>query len=93
LLSSLDLAKNVLDRKTIKREAAHQAQNAWEKWLGLVELKRKCPSLEVKGDDEPLHDKERVPKRLRTDSTSAYAFHSNLLAEVWVTDIVGGMRL
>jgi hypothetical protein len=42
---SLNFSKNVLNRETIKREVAHQAQNVWEKRLGLVELKQKCLSL------------------------------------------------
>jgi hypothetical protein len=90
LLSSLDLAKNVLNREPVKREAAHQAQNVWEKRLSLVELKRKFPSLGVKEDEELLHDKERVPKRPRTDSASAYAFHSDIFRGVWMTDAVDG---
>ena len=31
LLSSLELAKNVLNREMLKREGAHQSQNVWEK--------------------------------------------------------------
>jgi enhancer of polycomb-like protein len=72
LLSSLELAKNVVNRETLKREGAHQSQNVWEKRLSLVELKRKFPSLGGKEDEELLHDKERVPKRPRTDSNSAW---------------------
>jgi enhancer of polycomb-like protein len=71
LLSSLELAKNVINRETIKRDGAIQSQNIWEKRLSLVELKRKFPTLGAKEDEELLHDKERSVKRPRTDSTSA----------------------
>ena len=71
LLSSLDLAKNVLSRENIKRDTAKQAQNVWEKRFALVDLKRRFPTLGVKEDEELLHDKERVPKRPRVDSASA----------------------
>lgn len=71
LLSSLDLAKNVLSRENLKRDAAKQAQNVWEKRLTLVDLKRRFPTLGTKEDEELLHDKERVPKRPKFDSASA----------------------
>jgi hypothetical protein len=71
----------------IKREAATQGQNLWDKRLGLVKLKWKFPSLGVKEDEELLHDKGQVLKHPRTDSTFMYAFHPDLLAEVW-SDIV-----
>lgn len=58
--------------------------------VALVELKPEFRSLGVKEDERLLHDKERLLKRPRTDSTSAYAFHTALLAEVWVTDIIDG---
>ena len=75
LLSSLELAKNVLNRETIKREVAHQSQNVWEKRLSLVDLKRRFPNLGAKEDEELLHDKERLLKRPRTDSASAWVFN------------------
>jgi enhancer of polycomb-like protein len=74
LLSSLDLAKNVLNRETLKRDVAYQSQNVWEKRLSLVELKRKFPSLGAKEDEELLHDKERVPKRPRMDPASVCVY-------------------
>lgn len=80
LLSSLDLAKTVLTRETMKRDVAHQAQNVWEKRLTLVDLKRKFPALGAKEDEELLHDKERVPKRLKMDS--AYVFMVCLTGDV-----------
>jgi enhancer of polycomb-like protein len=46
LLSSLELAKNVLNRETLKREGSH----TWEKQLSLVELKGKFPTLGAKED-------------------------------------------
>ena len=36
LLSSLDLAKNVLNREALKRDVAYQSQNVWEKRLKLA---------------------------------------------------------
>lgn len=72
LLSSLELAKQVLNRENLKREVAHQSQQVWDKRLALVDLKRKFPSLGVKEDEELLHDKERVPKRLKTDPGAGY---------------------
>jgi hypothetical protein len=74
--------KNVLNHETDKHEAAHQTQNVWEKRLSLVELKRKFPSLGVK------EDKERVPKRPKMDSASAYALFTDLFAQVQDTDII-----
>ena len=71
LLSSLELAKNVLNREMLKCEGAHQSQNVWENQLSLVELKHKFPSLGTKKDNKLLHDKECLLKRPRTDSASA----------------------
>lgn len=67
----------MLNRETLKRDAARQSQNVWDKRLALVDLKRKFPSLGAKEDEELLHDKERIPKRIKTDSAFAgYVFDS-----------------
>ncbi|KAF5310721.1 hypothetical protein D9619_007669 [Psilocybe cf. subviscida] len=58
-----ELAKYVLARETMKREAAKQAQGVWEKRMAMVDLKRKYPSLGDKHDEELLIDKERPSKR------------------------------
>jgi enhancer of polycomb-like protein len=81
-LSSLELAKNVLNHETVKREAAHQTRNVWEKRLSLIELKGKFPSLGVK------EDKDRVPKRPKMDSTSVYVLFTDFFVQVQVTDII-----
>jgi enhancer of polycomb-like protein len=67
---SLELAKTVLTRETLKRETAQHSQNVWEKRLGLVELKRKFPTLGDKTDDELLYDKERIAnKKSKTEAS------------------------
>ncbi|KZP22575.1 hypothetical protein FIBSPDRAFT_952694 [Athelia psychrophila] len=40
----------------------------WDKRLALVDLKHKFPTLGAKEDEELLHNKERIPKRIKTDS-------------------------
>jgi enhancer of polycomb-like protein len=62
----LELAKAILTRETVKKELAQQSQVVWEKRAVLVNLKRKCPSLGDKNDEELLIDKERPAKRLET---------------------------
>lgn len=61
----LDLAKAVFMRETHKKECAHHAQQVWERRLGLVDLKRKYPSLGDRMDEELLVDKEK-PKKSET---------------------------
>ena len=41
----------------------------WEKRLEFAELKRKFPTLGTKEDEELLHEKERVVKKPRVEST------------------------
>ncbi|KAG6856960.1 hypothetical protein H0H87_011630 [Tephrocybe sp. NHM501043] len=61
----LELAKTLLSRETYKKEAAQSTQQVWGKRLGLVDLKRKYPSLGDRGDEELLVDKEK-PKKTET---------------------------
>ncbi|KAG6841599.1 hypothetical protein C0991_009355 [Blastosporella zonata] len=61
----LEIAKSLLERETRKKEAAQGAHQVWEKRLGLVDLKRKYPSLGDRGDEELLVDKEK-PKKAET---------------------------
>ncbi|KAG6907559.1 hypothetical protein DXG01_008441 [Tephrocybe rancida] len=61
----LELAKSLLDRESRKKEVAQGVQQVWEKRLGLVDLKRKYPSLGDRGDEELLVDKEK-PKKAET---------------------------
>ncbi|KDQ53289.1 hypothetical protein JAAARDRAFT_137127 [Jaapia argillacea MUCL 33604] len=70
LLSSLELAKEVIDRENVKRATIKVGQGVWEKRMAFVDLKRKYPMMGAPEDFELLHDKERVPKRPRTDSTA-----------------------
>jgi hypothetical protein len=59
----LELAKTILQREKLKKEAAGSSQTVWEKRLAYVDLKRKFPSLNDKIGDELLVDKERPAKR------------------------------
>ncbi|PFH50331.1 hypothetical protein AMATHDRAFT_145389 [Amanita thiersii Skay4041] len=59
----LELAKAILTREGLKREVAQQSQGIWEKRAGVVDLKRKFPSLGDKNDEEFLIEKERPTKK------------------------------
>ncbi|TFK38452.1 enhancer of polycomb-like-domain-containing protein [Crucibulum laeve] len=65
----LQLAKELLAREKVKREASQQAQIVWEKRMGLVDLKRKFPDLGDKADEELLIDKERNIKKSEPSSS------------------------
>lgn len=69
LIYPLELAKALLDREARKKEATQQTQQVWEQRMGLVDLKRKYPSLGDKGDDELLVDKEK-PKKTENSCVS-----------------------
>lgn len=58
----LELAKAVLARETQKKDCVDQSQQLWEKRMALVDLKRKCPGLHDKADEEFLVDKEKPKK-------------------------------
>ncbi|KAG6901511.1 hypothetical protein C0995_010980 [Termitomyces sp. Mi166 len=58
----LELAKSLLERETRKKEVTQSSQQVWEKRMGLVDLKRKYPSLGDRGDEELLVDKEKLKK-------------------------------
>ena len=72
----LEIAKLILSRETVKKEAAQQAQVVWEKRLAFVDLKRKFPTLNDKVDEELLVDKERPVKRL--EATYVFGSLANL---------------
>ncbi|KAJ2913088.1 hypothetical protein MD484_g7323, partial [Candolleomyces efflorescens] len=59
----LELARHVLQRETIKKEQAQQAQQVWERRMALADLKRKFPSFADKTDEDLLVDKERPVKK------------------------------
>ncbi|KAG6837096.1 hypothetical protein H0H93_014989, partial [Arthromyces matolae] len=61
----LEIAKSLLERETRKREVAQTSQQVWERRMGLVDLKRKYPSLGDRADEELLVDKEK-PKKSET---------------------------
>ncbi|EGN97434.1 hypothetical protein SERLA73DRAFT_161474 [Serpula lacrymans var. lacrymans S7.3] len=65
---SLELAKSVLTRENIKKDAAQQAIQVWEKRMEFVNMKRKFSSLGSKEDEDLLHDKERVPKKPKVEN-------------------------
>jgi len=68
----LEIAKLILSRETVKKEAAQQAQVVWEKRLAFVDLKRKFPTLNDKVDEELLVDKERPVKK--PEATYVFGF-------------------
>ncbi|TFY75117.1 hypothetical protein EWM64_g8894, partial [Hericium alpestre] len=63
LATAYEMARTMLARETLKREAAQQQLAVWNKREDMVSLKRKFPSLGVKEDEELFYDKERVPKK------------------------------
>lgn len=70
----MDLAKSVLQRETCKQDFAANSKAVWDARFNLVDLKRKFPTLGSKEDDELFHDKERVPKRPKTEAYVFFAF-------------------
>ena len=69
LAQSLELAKTLVARENLKKENVQQVVQVWEKRLEFAELKRKFPALGTKDDEELLHEKERVVKKPRLEST------------------------
>lgn len=58
-----ELARTVLQREVMKKDAHLDAKAVWEKRISFLELKRKFPLMGGREDDEMLVDKERPPKR------------------------------
>ena len=69
LAVALELANSVLQRETIKRDAAAHAHAVWDKRFAFAELKRKFPTLSSKDEEELLYDRERVVKRPKLEPT------------------------
>ena len=69
LAQSLELAKTLVARENLKKDNVQQVVQVWEKRLEFAELKRKFPVLGNKEDEELLHEKERVVKKPRVEST------------------------
>ncbi|KAF8127863.1 enhancer of polycomb-like-domain-containing protein [Boletus edulis] len=70
LAQSLELAKTLVARENLKKENMHQVVQVWEKRLEFAELKRKFTALGTKEDEELLHEKERVVKKPRVETTN-----------------------
>ncbi|KAI0065205.1 hypothetical protein BV25DRAFT_146653 [Artomyces pyxidatus] len=69
LLTTYELAKGILVREQLKREAIAQTRAVWGKRDEMIALKRKYPTLGAKEDEELLFDKERVVKKSKPDIT------------------------
>ena len=67
LATAMDLAKGVLQREALKRDVVTQGKGMWERRFALVDVKRKFPSLGTKEDEDLFQDKERAPKKIKTD--------------------------
>ncbi|GJE91699.1 enhancer of polycomb-like domain-containing protein [Phanerochaete sordida] len=67
LTSAMELATSVLQRESLKRETAKHGSSVWESRFTLIDLKRKFPTLGAKEDEELFYDRERVPKKIKTD--------------------------
>lgn len=67
LATAMDLANRVLQREAVKREHATRTSAMWEKRFALADLKRKFPALGGREDEELFLDRERVPKRIKTN--------------------------
>ncbi|PPR07151.1 hypothetical protein CVT24_010699 [Panaeolus cyanescens] len=59
----LDIAKAVLERERLKKDAFKLSQEVWEKRRAFADLKRKFPALGDRMDDELLVDRERPLKK------------------------------
>ncbi|KAI0687709.1 enhancer of polycomb-like-domain-containing protein [Cytidiella melzeri] len=68
LTTAMELAKGVCQREALKRHAALEGKGMWERRFAMVDVKRKCPMLGTKEDDELFQDRERVPKKIKADT-------------------------
>ena len=71
LAQSLELAKTLVVHQGLKEENVQQFKvvQVWERRLEFAELKHKFPALGIKKDEELLHKKQQVIKKLRVEST------------------------
>ncbi|KZT10653.1 uncharacterized protein LAESUDRAFT_343366 [Laetiporus sulphureus 93-53] len=69
LAVTFELANSVLQRETIKRDAAAHAHAVWDKRFAFAEMKRKFPTLSSKDEEELLYDRERVVKKPKLEPT------------------------
>ncbi|KAL5512537.1 hypothetical protein ACEPAG_3190 [Sanghuangporus baumii] len=71
-----ELARTVLAREVHKKEAHLEAKEVWEKRLAFLELKRRHPALAGKDDEDVLVEKERPPKKPKTESAPTIRIRS-----------------
>ena len=70
LKTTADLVNWIVQRELFKKEVTAHSQVVWDKRFGLIDLKRKFPALGSKEDDELFFDKERVSKKVKTESST-----------------------
>lgn len=78
LAEPLELARKLLKREDLKRNALDQTLNVWKLRVELMNLKRANPSLGTKADEELLMDKEKSPAK-RADTSVFFLFLLNLI--------------
>lgn len=74
MLNAIDVARLVIQREALKKEAAAHGQIQADARFKFVDLKRKFPGLGVKEDEELFYDKERTKKPKL--ETSGFVFSS-----------------
>ena len=67
LAAALDIIRLVHQRENCKRESFSDNHKVWDKRVPVADLKRLHPSLGSKEDDELFMDKERPPKKPKTE--------------------------
>ena len=67
LTTAFEIANEVINRETLKKEAAQLYQEVWNHRTVFSDLKRKFPALGTKEDEELLVDKERAPKKPKVE--------------------------
>ncbi|KAI0722168.1 enhancer of polycomb-like-domain-containing protein [Cerioporus squamosus] len=68
LATALDIVRLVHQRENCKRESFAANHKVWDKRVPVADLKRLHPSLGSKEDDELFLDRERPPKKQKTES-------------------------
>jgi enhancer of polycomb-like protein len=74
LNTAFELATSTQQREAQKRDLMIHSASVWESRLTLIDLKRKFPSFGAKEDEELFYDKERVPKKIKTESGLVWYF-------------------
>jgi len=67
LISTFEIANEVIARETLKKEAAQLQQEVRNQQITFSNLKRNFPTLSAKEDEELLVDKERIPKKPKVE--------------------------